>query len=140
MRALLRLLVDCLVPTVLTAALNLGQRFGRITLLPLNVVIEKEYGNYALLLGMAAAFVASSTLTREGQRFGIGQFLAVAVAGSVTAAPFVLARYGMFLGVTPMEFALIATFAYLGFFVTIGLLCGGCWSVIVKAFRDYGSA
>jgi hypothetical protein len=140
MRALLRLFADCLVPTVVVAAINLAQRFGHVILFPLNVVIEKEYGNYALLLGAAGAFVASATFTREGQRFGIGQFLAVAVMGAVLASPFVLARYGMHLGVQPMQFALVATFAYLGFFVTVGLLCGGCWSVVVRALRDHGSA
>ena len=80
------------------------------------------------------------TFTREGRRFGIGPFLAVAAAGAVTAAPFVSARYGMYLGIPPMLFTLVATFAYLGFYMTIGLLCGGCWSVVVKAFREYGSA
>lgn len=140
MRELLRFLVDCLVPTALTAGINIAQRFGYVLLLPLNVVIEREYGNYALLLGAAGAFVASSTFTREGRQFGIGPFLSVAVAGAVMAAPFVLARYGMHFGIAPMQFALIATFAYLGFYVTIGLLCGGCWSVVVKAFRDHGPA
>ena len=140
MRQLLRFLVDCLVPAALTAGLNLAQRFNYMTLFPLNVVIEREYGNYGLLLGAAGAFVASSTFTRDGRRFGIGPFIAVAVAGAVMASPFVLARYGMYLGLAPMHFALAATFAYLGFSVTIGLLCGGCWSVAVRAFRDYAPA
>jgi hypothetical protein len=136
MHQLLRFLVDCLIPAALTAVLNVGQRFGYLTLLPLNAVIEKEYGNYALMLGAAGAFVASSTFTREGRRFGIGAFLAVALAGAAMAAPFVLARYGMSLGLSPRHFALVATFAYLGFYVTAGLLCGGCWSIVVNALRN----
>jgi hypothetical protein len=29
-----------------------------------------------------------------------------------------------------------ATFAYLGLYVVIGVLIGGCWSNVVKAFRE----
>jgi len=122
------------VPAALTAGLNIAQRLGYLTLLPLNAVIEKEYGNYALLLGAAGAFVTSATFTREGRRFGVGSFLLTVVASLVMVTPFILHRYGMDLGLAPMHFALAATFAYLGFYVSVGVLVGGCWSAVMRAF------
>jgi len=135
-RQLTRFVVDQGIPAALTAGLNVAQRLGYLTLLPLNVVIEKEYGNYALLLGAAGAFVASATFIRTGRRFGVGAFLLTVVASLVMVTPFILYRYGMSLGLAPMHFALAATFAYLGFYVTLGVLVGGCWSAVVRAFRD----
>jgi hypothetical protein len=129
-----RLLADQGVPAALTAGLNVAQRLGYLTLLPLNAVIEKEYGNYAVLLGAAGAFVASATFTRGGRRFGVGSFLLAVIASLVTATPFILHRYGIALGLAPMHFALAATFAYLGFYVTVGVLVGGCWAAVVRAF------
>lgn len=128
--------IDQLVPAALTAGLVLVQRFGFLTLLPLNLVVEREYGNYALLLGTAAALVASGTFTRVTHQFGLGAFLATAAAGLVMVAPFIVARYGLYLGLAPGQFAIAATFAYLGLYVVIGLLVGGCWSVAVKPFRE----
>lgn len=140
MRQLTRVLIEQLVPAALTATLILIQRLGSARLLPFNVVIEREYGNYALLLGVAAAFVASGTFSKVTHQFGIGAFLATASGGMVTIAPFVFARYGIYLGQAPAHFAIAATFAFLGFYVVIGLLFGGCWSVVVKAFRDQTSS
>jgi hypothetical protein len=133
MRQLARFVVDQGIPAALTAGLNVAQRLGYMTLLPLNVVIEKEYGNYALLLGAAGAFVASATFTRTGRRFGVGAFLLTVLASLVMVTPFILSRYGMSLDLAPMHFALAATFAYLGFYVTVGVLVGGCWSAVVRA-------
>ena len=136
MGQLIRFAIDQLIPAGLTAALILVQRLGFVALLPLNLVIEREYGNYALLLGVAAALVASGTFSRATQQFGVGAFLATASAGLVTVAPFIFARYGIYLGLAPAHFAIAATFAYLGLYVVIGLLIGGCWSAVLKAFRE----
>jgi len=54
----------------------------------------------------------------------------------VTVTPFILARAGLTLGVAPRHFDILATFAYVGFFAVVGLLVGGCWSVVVRAIRD----
>ena len=134
LRRVIRLVAEQGVPAALTAGLNVAQRFGYLTLLPLNAVIEKEYGNYAVLLGAAGAFVTSATFTRDGRRFGVGSFLLAAVAGLVMAAPFILYRYGVDPGLAPMHFALVATFAYLGFYAAVGVLVGGCWAAVVRAF------
>ena len=136
MGQLIRFVIDQMIPAALTAALMLVQRFGVVTLLPLNLVIEREYGNYALLLGVAAALVSSGTFSRVTHQFGIGAFLTTVSAGLVTVAPFIFARYGIYLGLAPAHFSILATFAYLGLYVVIGLLLGGCWSAVVKAFRD----
>ncbi len=133
-----RFVVDLCIPAALTAGLHAAQRFGYITLLPLNVVIQKEYGNYAMFLSAAGALVASTAFSREGRRFGVVAFLCTALASLVMISPFVLGRYGMEVGLTPMEFSLVATFAYLGFSITLGLLIGGSWSAITRTFRDPG--
>jgi hypothetical protein len=134
LRRVIRLVMEQGIPAALTAGLNVAQRLGFLTLLPLNAVIEKEYGNYAVLLGGVGAFVTSATFSRDGRRFGVGSFLLAVVASLVTAAPFILHRYGIDLGLAPMHFALAATFAYLGFYVTVGVLVGGCWAALVRAF------
>jgi hypothetical protein len=54
----------------------------------------------------------------------------------VTVTPFILGRAGVTLGLTPRHFDVVITFAYLGFFIVVGVLVGGCWSVVVKALRD----
>lgn len=128
--------MDQLVPAALTAGLNVVQRLGWVTILPLSQVIEREYGNYALALGASAALVAGGAFAREGRQFGIAQFLTTTLAGLVSASPFVLARYGISLGLVPMHFAILGTFAYFGFSVAMGLLIGGCWSAVVKTFRE----
>jgi hypothetical protein len=138
MRRLGRILVDHFVPAVLAAGLNAAQRYGYLTLVPLNVVIERQYGTYALFLAAIAAFVAASAFTRGGCRFGVVAFLTTALLSIVMVSPFVLARYEMDVGLTPMQFSLVSTFAYLGFSITVGLLIGGSWSTVVRAFRDPG--
>ncbi len=136
MRAWMRFLIDQLIPAALTAGLNLAPRFGYFTLLPLSVAVEREYGNYALLLGSAGALVASASFCRLGARFNLPQFAGVAVAGLVMVTPFLLGRAGVTFGLPPRQFDVVITFAYLGFFIVVGVLVGGCWSIVVKALRD----
>jgi hypothetical protein len=45
----------------------------------------------------------------------------------------------MQLGLAPMQFALLGTFAYLGLYVVLGVLIGGCWSLVVGMFRGQGT-
>jgi hypothetical protein len=140
-RKLVRFVTDQCIPAALAISLHAAQRYGYVALLPLNLVIEKEYGNYAMFLSAVAALVACSTFTRERGRFGVAAFLCTALASLVMVAPFVLSRYGVHPpGLTPMQFSLVATFAYLGFSITVGLLIGGCWSTVVKSFRDPATA
>jgi len=136
LRGLGRILVDQVIPAGLAAGLHLSHRYGYITLVPLNVVIERQYGSYALFLSAIAAFVASSAFTRAGRRFGIAAFLSIALVSILMVSPFVLARYGMDFGLTPMQFSAVATYTYLGFAITVGLLIGGCWSLVIRARRD----
>jgi hypothetical protein len=139
-RRLGRLLVDQAIPAGLAAGLHVAQRFGYVALVPLNVVIERQYGSYAVFLSAIAAFVASSAFTRVGRRFGIVAFLSVALVSIAMVTPFVLARYGMDLGLTPMQFSVLATYAYLGFAISVGLLVGGCWSLVIRVLRDTETA
>jgi len=137
-RRLLRILVDQCVPAVLAGGLYAAQRYGYLTLVPLNAVIERDYGAYAIFLAAIGAFVASSAFARGGRRFGVVAFLCIALLSIVMISPFILARYGIDVGLTPMQVSLVATFAYLGFSITVGLLIGGSWSTVARAFRDPG--
>ncbi len=136
MRALIRFVTGQLVPAVLTAALNLAPRFGYFTLLPLSIGVEREYGNYALLLGSAGALVASASYGREGIHFDLPDFVGTALAGLATVTPFIMGRAGVTFGLPPRHFDILITFAYLGFFIVVGVLVGGCWSVVMKTLGD----
>ena len=135
-RALLRVTGEHLIPVLVTAALNLGPRWGYFSLLPLSEGLDHAYGNLAVLFGVAAALVGSVTFGRAEFRYDIPAFLGTAGAGLVTVTPFILARAGLTLGVAPRHFDILTTFAYVGFFAVVGLLVGGCWSVVVRAIRD----
>ncbi len=132
--ALLRFTVEQLLPMALVAALNLATRSGLLTLLPLTVVIEREYGNLALVLGGAAALVASTTFSRVP--FDVPAFVMTALAGLLVAAPFILGHAGLRLGLSPRQFDIVGVFGYLGFFLVLGLLIGGCWSVLIRTVRE----
>jgi len=136
MRALLRFLVDQFVPAALTAGLFAAQRFGVFTLLPLNIVIEREYAGYAILLGAVGAVVAAAGFTRRGSEFGITAFALTAGAGLLVIAPFVLGRTGITLGLSPQVFTVVAIFAYLALAGIVGMLIGGCWSLVVMTIRE----
>jgi hypothetical protein len=135
----LAVVVEAVVPGILTAALGIVQRLGWLNILPGNPVIEREYGLYGLLLGVAGAIVTSATCLKHGREYGFVAFLSTVVAGLALASPFIAWRYGMQLGLAPMQFALLGTFAYLGLYVVIGILIGGCWSLVVGMFRGMGT-
>lgn len=136
LRTLLRVTGEHLVPVLLTAVLNIAPRWGYFTLLPVAPGLDRAYGNLALLFGVAAAVVGSVTFGRGEPRFDIPAFLGTAGAGLLTATPFILAHAGLTLGMPPRYVEILTTFAYLGFFGVVGLLVGGCWSVVVRAIRD----
>ncbi len=136
LRGLFRFAVDHLVPVLAAAALNLAPRYGYFTLLPLAAGFERSYGNFALLLGSAAALVASVTFSREENRFDIPAFLSAAGGGLITVIPSILARAGLTFGLPSQHFNILIIFAYLGSSIVIGLIVGGCWSVAVKSVRD----
>lgn len=136
LRALLRFSGEHLVPILLTAGLAVLPRWGYLVLLPSAAGLDQAYGNLALLFGVAAALVGSVTFSRAEPRFDIPAFVGTAGVGLVAATPFILARAGLTLGLAPRYFEILATFAYVGFFIVVGLLVGGCWSVVVRAMRD----
>jgi hypothetical protein len=135
----LAVVVEAVVPGVLTAAIGVVQRLGWLSVLPGNPVIEREYGLYGLVLGVAGAIVTSASCLKHGREYGFIAFLSTLVAGLALASPFIAWRYGMQLGLAPMQFALLGTFAYLGLYVVLGVLIGGCWSLVVGMFRGQGT-
>ncbi len=131
-----RLLIELLVPALLMLVLDYLSRTGQFALFTFGRMYALEYGNYALLLGLAAALVASATFNRDEKPFGLSAFLAAALVGLLTIAPFVLGRAGIRFDIPPRVFDLITILSYLGFFITVGILLSGCWSVLVKAIRS----
>jgi hypothetical protein len=131
----IRLMIELLAPAGLIVAFEYASRTGWFTLFAFGRGYAAEYGNYALLLGVAAALVASATFNRDEKHFGLSAFLGTAFVGLLTISPFVLGRAGIRFDIPPKVFDLITIFAYLGFFITIGIILGGCWSVLVKAVR-----
>jgi hypothetical protein len=136
MRPLLRFFVDQFIPAAVTAGLFAAQRVGLFALLPLNIVIEREYGGYAILLGAVGAVVAAAAFTRRGSEFGILAFTLTAAAGLLAIAPFVLGRAGITLGLSPQLFTIVAVFGYLALAASVGVLVGGCWSLVVQTIRE----
>jgi hypothetical protein len=139
MSRFLAVVVEAGVPGILTALLGIAQRLGWLSLLPGNPVIEREYGLYGLALGVAGAIVTSGSCLKPAREYGFGAFLSTGVAGLVLASPFIAWRYGMQFGLAPMQFALLGTFAYLGLSIVLGILIGGCWSLLVGMFRAKGT-
>ncbi len=139
MSRFLAVVVEAVLPGILTAILGIVQRLGWLSLLPGNPVIEKEYGLYGLVLGVAGTIVTSASFLKQGREYGFVAFLSTVVAGLVFASPFIAWRYGMQFGLAPMQFALLGTFAYLGLYVVLGILIGGCWSLVVGMFRGKGT-
>lgn len=135
----LAVVVEAVVPGILTAALGIVQRLGWLSVLPGNPVIEREYGLYGLVLGVAGAIVTSASCLKHGREYGFVAFLSTVLAGLALASPFIAWRYGMQFGLAPMQFALLGTFAYLGLYVVLGVLIGGCWSLVVGMFRGKGT-
>jgi len=135
----LAVVVEAVVPGILTAALGIVQRLGWLSILPGNPVIEREFGLYGLVLGVTGAIVTSASCLKQGREYGFVAFLSTVLAGLALASPFIAWRYGMQFGLAPMQFALLGTFAFLGLSVVLGVLIGGCWSLVVGMFRGKGT-
>ena len=139
MSRFLAVVVEVVVPGILTAVLGIAQRLGWLSLLPGNPVVAREYGLYGLVLGMAGAIVTSGSYLKRGREYGFGAFLSTVVAWLVLASPFIAWRNGMQFGLAPMQFALLGTFAYLALYIVLGILIGGCWSLVVGMFQGKGT-
>ncbi|HYL79415.1 MAG TPA: hypothetical protein VEU07_01300, partial [Candidatus Acidoferrum sp.] len=116
MSRFLAVVVEAVVPGLLTAVLGIAQRLGWISLLPGNPVVAREYGLYGLVLGVAGAIVTSGSYLKPGREYGFGAFVCTAMAWLVMASPFIAWRYGMQFGLAPMQFALLGTLAYIGLY------------------------
>jgi hypothetical protein len=139
MNRFVKVVVEAFVPGGITAALGVAQRLGWLSLLPANPVIERDYGTYGLVLGICAAIVTSGTFVKDGREYGFLKFLITVMIGLILASPFIAWRYGQQFGLAPQYFAILGTFAYLGIHVIIGVLIGGCWTVVVGIFRGKGT-
>ncbi len=132
MQPLASFLLEQAIPVLSAAALNLGPRLGYFVLLPLSHTIEREYGNYGLFLGCAAAVVTSAAFGRKGGRFDLPVFSTAVFLSLLTVSPFVLARAGVALAMQGRPLDVLLVFAYLGFSMVAGVILAGCWSLVVQ--------
>jgi hypothetical protein len=81
---------------------------------------------------MSAAFVSADTFRRRP--FDLSAFLLVVSLQLLTVSPFILATYG-FSPMRPEVFAVVAHYAFLGFFLVFGILVGGLVTLVLQALR-----
>jgi len=106
LRRLWRFCVDQGTPAALAVALIAVQRFGYVTLLPLNVVIEREYGNYRHApRGHCGLRDKRNVRAGTAGGFGIGPLLGTIIASLAAASPFMFRAIRMQFGLPPMQFA-----------------------------------
>ena len=131
MRRLLRLLRDQAIPALAVVAFDLGQRRHLVQVLPANPVLDGQYRNLALLLGVLAALVASADFGSR-REFDLRALLGTLAALIATLLPFIGRRDPAFFRLSPDTFAIVSIVAYLGLSVTIGILVGGGWIRMVR--------
>ena len=131
MRRLLRLLRDQAIPAMGVVAFDLAQRRHLVQVLPANPVLDGQYRNLALLLGVLAALVASADFGSR-REFDLRALLGTLAALIATLLPFIGRRDPAFYRLSPDTFAIVSIVAYLGLSVTIGILVGGGWIRMVR--------
>ena len=131
MRRLLRLLRDSGIPAIAVVAFDLGQRHHLFQVLPANPVLDGQYRNLGLLLGVLATLVASADFGSR-REFDLRALLGTLAALIVTLLPFIGRRDPAFFRLSPDTFAMVSIVAYLGLYVAIGILIGGGWIRMVR--------
>jgi hypothetical protein len=101
-------------------------------MLPVNPTYLRDYGLWAQVFLIAGAFVSADHYQRVG--FGLRAFLAICGVNLVSGAPFIVATYGVTFG-SPVVFTVVGVFAFLGLYLTFGLLGGGLIALIASAVR-----
>lgn len=131
---LVRYLRDHAVPAVFVLVLTVLERADWINLLPFDPDIESAYGASGLALAVCAAIVASAAFIREGQDYGVLNFLLTVMGALAMLPPFILTPYGYTFKTYSVPLSFGPVFAYLGLHVAAGIFVGGIWTVILKTF------
>lgn len=111
------------IPAALVLAVSTAERldvFGPLT----GAELQRRLGPMGLLLGAIAAVITTYSFTLLGRAFGLGKFLLTAVVIGCAIFPFQAAANRLTLGLTPDQFAVLLSYAYLGLKVSVGVLIG----------------
>lgn len=122
-----------LVPVALMVTFFVLQVTGTIRWLPVGPEIERDWGHYALLLGLIATVFASGWY--DEREYGLPQFLVTLAVAILMTLPVMMAPFSRDLGVAPETFALLSRVTYVAFHVANGFLFGGAWTFVVNRFR-----
>lgn len=125
------------VPAVLAAGFYLLQRAGVVRWIPVAPAIEREWGEYALLISMVTAVVASVWYA-DKREYQLVDFLVTVGVSVTTAIPAMMAPFAVQLGFTPDGFSVLSRATYVAFWIANGFLAGGAWAFLIERFRAAG--
>lgn len=111
------------VPVALVLAVSTAERldvFSPIT----GADLQRRLGPMGLLLGAVAAVITTYSFTLLGRAFSLGKFLLTAIVIGAAIFPFLAAANKLTLGLTPDQFAVLLSYAYLALKVAVGVLIG----------------
>jgi hypothetical protein len=111
------------VPAALVLAVSTAERLDVFAPLT-DAALQQRLGPLGLLLGVVAAVITNYTFTLLGRPFSLGKFLVTAVVIGGAIFPFLAAANRLTLGLTPDQFAVLLSYAYLGLKVAVGVLIG----------------
>jgi hypothetical protein len=134
MKRLVLLLTLYLVPVALVVAFFVVQTTGVVRWLPVAPEIERDWGHYALLLGVIAAVFAAGWY--DEREYGLPQFLLTVLVAVAMTLPVMMAPFAREFGIAPDTFALLSRATYVGFHVANGFLFGGAWTFVAGRIRS----
>jgi hypothetical protein len=119
------------IPAALVLAVNTAERLDVFSPLT-GAELRQRLGPMGLLLGAVAAVITTYSFTLLGRAFGLGKFLLTAVVIAAAIFPFLAAGNKLTLGLTPDQFAVLLSYAYLALKVAVGVLIGATvsWTLL----------
>ena len=127
------------VPAGLVLAVSTAEQldvFGPLA----DAVLQRRLGPLSLLLGAIAAVITTYSFTLLGRPFSLGKFLLTATVIGAAIFPFLAAANHLTLGLTPDQFAVLLSYAYLGLKVAVGVLIGATVSWMLLSHTPVAGA
>ena len=120
------------IPILAVWAVNVSERVDLFSPFMDGPVTER-LGRLGLFLGMGAAVIATESLTRLMRPFGLGAFLLTVGVMAVAMLPFIAEPNDVSLGLSPGQFAILVSYAYLILKVGVGVIVGAVVSWVLLA-------